>query len=197
MRRSVGCVLLAGLSSTWSRGEEEEDGEREPRRFRGRAGRSKATIAPFAFAWVSRKQGSWVPAMQGHLLRMRLSLCKPILLNASARCSFQGATCARPTMCLAASHEAVPIWEFTKNWAECPKSLKPQARHQSHIQQAKVFNLFPLIINDVPPPLIINNPGGQKLFIIRAEYLLRGFGRAAFKFLLKSIEIKIESKLIN
>ena len=59
-------------------------------------------------------------------------------------------------------------------------------------------NPFPLIINDVPPPrLIINNPGGQNLFIIRGEYLLRGFGRAAFKFLLKSIEIKIKSKLIN
>ena len=65
---------------------------------------------------------------------------------------------------------------------------------------ARCGNPFPLIINDVPPPpspLIINNPGGQKLFIIRGEYLSRGFGRAAFKFLLKSIEIKIKSKLIN
>ena len=52
-------------------------------------------------------------------------------------------------------------------------------------------NRFPLIINDVPPPsLIINIPGGQKVFIIRGEYLLKGFGRAAFKFLLKSIKIK-------
>ena len=55
-------------------------------------------------------------------------------------------------------------------------------------------NRFPLIINDVPPPphppVIINIPGGQKIFIIRGEYLLKGFGRAAFKFLLKSIKIK-------
>ena len=49
-----------------------------------------------------------------------------------------------------------------------------------------------------PPPLpIINNPGGQKSFVIRGDYLLKGFGRAAFKFLLKPIEIKIKSKLIN
>ena len=39
-------------------------------------------------------------------------------------------------------------------------------------------------------PLIINIPGGQKIFIIRGEYLLKGFGRAAFKFLIKSIKIK-------
>ena len=46
------------------------------------------------------------------------------------------------------------------------------------------INRFPLMINDVPPPpLIINNPGRQKLFIIRGEYSLKGFGRAAFKFL--------------
>ena len=51
-------------------------------------------------------------------------------------------------------------------------------------------NPFPLIINDVPPlPVIINIPGGQKIFIIRGEYLLKGFGRAAFKFLLKSNKI--------
>ena len=59
-------------------------------------------------------------------------------------------------------------------------------------------NPFPLIINDVPPPppsppVIINNPGGQKLFIIRGEYLLKGFGRAAFKFLLKSIKTDVKS----
>ena len=55
-------------------------------------------------------------------------------------------------------------------------------------------NRFPLIINDVPPPLpIMNIPGGQKLFIIRGEYLLKGFGRAAFKFLLKSIKIKLSN----
>ena len=56
-----------------------------------------------------------------------------------------------------------------------------------------VDNRFPLIINDVPPPVppvIINIPGGQKIFIIRGEYLLKGFGRAAFKFLLKSVKIK-------
>ena len=42
-------------------------------------------------------------------------------------------------------------------------------------------------MNDVPPlpSEIINNPGGQKLFIIRGAYLLKGFGRAAFKFLFK------------
>ena len=64
-----------------------------------------------------------------------------------------------------------------------------------------IHNRFPLIINDVPPPpsLIINIPGCQKIFIIRGEYLLKGFGRAAFKFLLKSIKIKylIREYLIN
>ena len=46
------------------------------------------------------------------------------------------------------------------------------------------FNRFPLIINDVPPPpAIMNNPGSQKLFLIRGAHLLKGFGRAAFKFL--------------
>ena len=52
-------------------------------------------------------------------------------------------------------------------------------------------NRFPLIINDVPPP-IRNNPGAQKLFIIRVSHLLKEFGRAAFKFLLKSIEIELK-----
>ena len=47
-----------------------------------------------------------------------------------------------------------------------------------------------LIINDVTPPLKMNIPGGQKLFIIRGENLLKGFGRAAFKFRLKSIKTK-------
>ena len=57
-------------------------------------------------------------------------------------------------------------------------------------------NRFPPIINDVPPPVrvILNNPGGQKLFIIKGEYLLKGFGRAAFKFLLKSIKIELKSR---
>ena len=56
-------------------------------------------------------------------------------------------------------------------------------------------NRFPLIINDVPPPpVIINNPGGQKLCIIRGAYLLKGFGRAALKFLLKAIEIDLKSR---
>ena len=58
------------------------------------------------------------------------------------------------------------------------------------------INRFPPIINDVPPPpsppLIINIPVGQKIFIISGEYLLKGFGRAAFKFLLKSIKNQIE-----
>ena len=45
----------------------------------------------------------------------------------------------------------------------------------------------------LPPPVIINNPGGQKLFI-RGAYLLKGFGRTAFKFLLKSIEIEEKSR---
>ena len=44
-----------------------------------------------------------------------------------------------------------------------------------------------------PPPIIVNNPGGQKSFIIRGAYLLKGFGRAAFKFLLISIEIELKS----
>ena len=58
------------------------------------------------------------------------------------------------------------------------------------------YNRFPLIINDVPTPphVIINNPGCQKLFIFRGEYLLKGFGRAAFKFLLKSIKIELKSR---
>ena len=62
----------------------------------------------------------------------------------------------------------------------------------SSLKVLEGFNRFPLIINDVPPPpsLIINIPGGQNIFIIRGEYLLKGFGRAAFKFLLKSIKIK-------
>ena len=53
------------------------------------------------------------------------------------------------------------------------------------------FSRSPLTINDVslPPPLIINNPGGQKLCIIRGSILLREFGRAASKFLLKSTKI--------
>ena len=61
-------------------------------------------------------------------------------------------------------------------------------------ETCKMCNRFPLIINDVPPPLIINNPGCQKLFIIRGEYFLKGFGRAAFKFLLKSIKIEVKSR---
>ena len=52
-------------------------------------------------------------------------------------------------------------------------------------------NRFPRKINDVPPP-IINNPGTQKLFIIRRAYLLREFGRSAFKFLFKQIEIEFK-----
>ena len=59
-------------------------------------------------------------------------------------------------------------------------------------------NPFPLVISDVlptpPPSVIINNPGGQKLFIIRVAYLLKGFGRAAFKFLLESINIELKSR---
>ena len=59
-------------------------------------------------------------------------------------------------------------------------------------------NRFPLIINDVPtppPPLIINNPGSQKLIIIiRGAYLLKGFSRAAFKILLKSMKIELKSR---
>ena len=47
-----------------------------------------------------------------------------------------------------------------------------------------------------PPPVIINDPGGQKLFIIRGAHLLKGFGRAAFKFLLKSIKIELKSRII-
>ena len=69
-----------------------------------------------------------------------------------------------------------------------PQTVQPQGSYV-----VEVFNRFPLIINDVPPPhppLIINIPGGQKIFIIRGEYLLKGFGRAAFKFLLNSIKIK-------
>ena len=62
-------------------------------------------------------------------------------------------------------------------------------------------NPFPLIINDVPPPplppVIINNPGSQKLFIIRGEYLLKEFSRAAFKILLKSIKIELHPVRIN
>ena len=58
------------------------------------------------------------------------------------------------------------------------------------------YNRFPLIINDVPPPhpVIINNPGGQKLFIIRGACLLKGLSRAAFKILLKSIRIESKSR---
>ena len=48
------------------------------------------------------------------------------------------------------------------------------------VQSSKIYNPFPLIINDVPLPVIINNPGSQKLFIIRGEYLLKEFSRAAF-----------------
>ena len=57
------------------------------------------------------------------------------------------------------------------------------------------INRFPLIINDVPtPPLITNNPEGQKLFIIRVADLLKGFSRAAFNTLLKSIKIELKSR---
>ena len=54
-------------------------------------------------------------------------------------------------------------------------------------------NCFPLMINDVPPPVIMNNPGGQKLVIMRGAYLLKGFGRADFKFLSKSINVELKS----
>ena len=58
-------------------------------------------------------------------------------------------------------------------------------------------NPFPLIINDVPPPhppVIINHPGCQNLFIIRGAYLLKGFGRAALKFFLKSLTLEVRSR---
>ena len=52
-------------------------------------------------------------------------------------------------------------------------------------------NRFPLIVNDVPPrPPNNKYSRWSKIIIIRGEYLLKGFGRAAFKFLLKSIKIK-------
>ena len=62
-----------------------------------------------------------------------------------------------------------------------------------------LYNHFPLIINDVPPPppVIINNPGSQKLSIIRGEYLLKEFSRAAFKILLKSSKIELNPVRIN
>ena len=50
------------------------------------------------------------------------------------------------------------------------------------------INRFPLIINDVPPQIIFN-PGVQKLFITKVAYLLREFGRAASKFLVKSVNV--------
>ena len=77
------------------------------------------------------------------------------------------------------------------------KTRVPSLGRTRHFRKCRsgvffLFNRFPLIINDVPPPptVIINIPGGQKIFIIRGEYLLKGFGRAAFKFLLKSTKIK-------
>ena len=45
------------------------------------------------------------------------------------------------------------------------------------------LNPFPLIINDV----------GQKIFVIRRAYLLKGFGRVALKFLFQSITIAVKS----
>ena len=60
------------------------------------------------------------------------------------------------------------------------------------------INRFPLII-DVVPSQILNNPGAQELFIIKVAYLLREFGRAASKFLVKSINVfnQIPVKIIE
>ena len=49
-------------------------------------------------------------------------------------------------------------------------------------------NRFPLILNDLPSPLISNNPGPEKLFCIRGAYLLKELDKAAFKFRLNSME---------
>ena len=64
-----------------------------------------------------------------------------------------------------------------------------------HLKTYGMYNRFPLIINDAPPhpPVIINNPVGQKIF--RGAYSLKGFGRAALKFLLKSMNIELKSRL--
>ena len=71
------------------------------------------------------------------------------------------------------------------------RKLSKHSECSSGYPRPELANPFPLIINDVPPPPLNNKySGGQKIFIIRVEYLLKGFGRAAFKFLLKSIKIK-------
>ena len=79
-----------------------------------------------------------------------------------------------------------------------PTIVESTIKRWSEEQILYANNRFPLIMNDVPPPppfpVIINNPGGQKLFIIRGAYSLKGFSRAAFRILVKQIKIELKSR---